>query len=275
MTAAHLRHLSPTRQHRIAEHECQDIALRECLQLICTPAEVLGQPGVNAMFLSALLLNMLAFILPQSRDSSVEADLRQSWVFSIHENRLGWLGVQEGLRHLMRSTGEYLQPGLMFLSRMFLEYGEYAKPPGCLDDYQVPERWNRFFDLDGSTSLPGQDERKSNNAIYRPALHAMARIPHHLGRFKLAHYLSPILKITADVRTLLYERDDKAIWLMCYWFAAMSRCGDVWWFHERVRRDYEATRQWLELAHVTDREGEAGEMWRERMKELDELHEGG
>ena len=77
------------------------------------PASRMGQDGLNALTLSALLLNMLGFALAEPED---EQDLRRSWVFSEDENRLGWLTLQEGIRHLLRTTGNYLQPTIDFLS---------------------------------------------------------------------------------------------------------------------------------------------------------------
>jgi hypothetical protein len=91
ITACHLRHISPgILQHRIAEHFYQSLAIQDFQTALETPSKSLGQQGVNALLLAALLLNMIAFTLPH-QDNGVEDDPKSSWVFSFREDRLGWL----------------------------------------------------------------------------------------------------------------------------------------------------------------------------------------
>jgi hypothetical protein len=98
ITACHLRHMSPgILQHRIAEHLYQSLAIQDFQIALETSSKSLGQQGVNALLLAALLLNMIAFTLPH-QDKGVEEDPKSSWVFSFREDGLGWLALQAGLR---------------------------------------------------------------------------------------------------------------------------------------------------------------------------------
>ena len=58
-----------------------------------TPTDRLGQSGVDALLLSAAMLTILAFALPESETeegggSAGEQDPFTSWVFSTKEDRL-------------------------------------------------------------------------------------------------------------------------------------------------------------------------------------------
>ncbi|KAK9365017.1 hypothetical protein V1509DRAFT_676962 [Lipomyces kononenkoae] len=292
VAACHLRHVSPgVLQHRIAEHFQQCLALRDCQKFLATPPTELGQSGVNALMFSAMLLNMLAFTLPESETSSTgEPDLGTSWVFSTHEHRLGWLALQEGLRHVLRSTAAYLGQAMIFLGQVFLgpdnDPWVYSAFPHSLNG--LPEKWIKFFKLEnaaygcecgpaGSVEVVGASSghswtiaRDKRGEILRPALvallHSLNAGPVGFNIFKYFPFLS---KVHSEFRTLLYDRDEKALWLFGYWLGLMSRFEGLWWCDKRVNRDYKAIRLWLEQAHVTLRPGVEGEMWREMMEEFD------
>ena len=71
ITACQLRHVSPgILPHRIAEHSQQSLALHSFQRILDTPREKLGQSGVDALLLSAVLLNIIAFSLPESETAS-------------------------------------------------------------------------------------------------------------------------------------------------------------------------------------------------------------
>jgi len=94
IAACHLRHVSPgVLESRIAEHFQQSLALQEFQKALNTPREELGQVGVDALMLSATLLNMVAFALPQS-EAMNRIEPETSWVFSPRDDRLGWLALQ-------------------------------------------------------------------------------------------------------------------------------------------------------------------------------------
>ena len=65
ITACYLRHMSPgILQHRIAEHFYQSLAIQDFQIALEIPSKSLGQQGVHALLLAALLPNMIAFTLP-------------------------------------------------------------------------------------------------------------------------------------------------------------------------------------------------------------------
>lgn len=124
ITACHLRHVSPgVIHHRVAEHFQQSLALHDYQATLDTPRQELGQSDVDVLLVSAVLLNILALTLPESGTSEVS----DSWVFSLRQDRLGWLALQAGLRPLIVSMwGQEeanLKRSLDFLSRVFLGVG--------------------------------------------------------------------------------------------------------------------------------------------------------
>ncbi|RMZ88275.1 hypothetical protein DV736_g4506, partial [Chaetothyriales sp. CBS 134916] len=290
VTASHLRHVSPgVLQHRIAEHFQQTLAIHDCRKLISVPPAELGQSGVNILMLSTVLLNMLAFTLPESdittgSRSRSEPDPSTSWVFSPHENRLGWLALQAGTRPMLRAADAYFEPAMNLLSQIFLRPGDNSWTQRRLSHSLegVPAKWIKFLSLDGSThdgtgnpcEIPGGPITRITPELYgnifRPAVVALSRslnVPRHdFNIFKDLPFLS---KVHSELRTLLYLRDERALWLFGYWLGLMSRYEGLWWSEKRVRRDYKAIRMWLDQAHVISRPGAEGEMWREMMVEFD------
>jgi|SRR5271154_1581921 len=96
ITACHLRRVSPgILQHRIAERFQHSLALQDYQRVLDTPREKLGRSGVDALLLSTVLLNILAFALPESETAGGggDHDPSTSWVFSPREDWLGWLAL--------------------------------------------------------------------------------------------------------------------------------------------------------------------------------------
>lgn len=293
ITACHLRHVSPgILQHRIAEHFQHSIALQDYQRALDTPREKLGQSGVDALLLSAALLNMLAFALPESETGGGggEPDPSTSWVFSPRENRLGWLALQAGLRPLLLSMAAYLDKTLSFLGPIFLggekESWAFVRMGRGLKG--VPERWIKVFELDGAgcgcdsetagsaDAIDAPDDRNraavraNPGDVFRSLVTILAQLrdlePVHLNVFKNLQFLG---KVQPEFRALLYDRDERALWLFGYWLGLMCRFEGMWWCDKRVRRDYKAIRMWLEQLHLTERPGIEGDMWREMMKEFE------
>ena len=289
ITACHLRHVSPgILQHRIAEHFQQSLALQDYQRALDTPRKELGQSGINALLLSAVLLNMLAFALPESGTASDELDPSTSWVFSPREDRLGWLALQAGLRPLLISMVAYLDKARSFLSSIFLGSEEESWPfPGVGRGLEVvPEIWIKVFGLDGAggsdcetagsadaVDAPDNQNRAAGRAnpgdVFRSPVTALVQLrdlePVRLNVFKNLYFLG---KVQSEFRALLYDRDERALWLFGYWLGLMCRFKVVWWCDKRVRRDYKAIRMWLEQLHLTERPGIEGEMWTELMEEF-------
>ena len=271
ITACHLRHMSPALlQHRIAEHHFQSLAIQDFQTVLETPRKSLGQQGVNALLLSALLLNMVAFTLPH-QDSGDEDDPKSSWVFSSREDRLGWLALQAGLRPLSISLSAYTDKAVAFLDPIMFGQGR----PGWREIHRyksleiVPETWIRAFKLNRDSSVYGSNVTKQNG-IFGPALIVLAvlRGIHPPQSMILFNWVF-LLKIHGELRTLLYNKDERAMWLVGYWLGLMCRYEGIWWCERRVRRDYEAVRMWLHDLHLGELIGIDGLYWKDMMQELD------
>ena len=282
ITACHLRHVSPgILQHRIAEHFQQALALRDYQTVLCLSQEHLDQPSVDALFLSAMLLNILAFALPQSETNHGEPDPTMSWVFSPREDRLNWLWLQMGLRPLLKSMSLYLDKTMSFLSRVFLGPGQ--EPTEFITIHHglegVPESWNKLLQLDGhnsgcdskATSRPSDvtDTSPHPGDIFHAPVKIISMLrclePTGPNIFKSLVFLS---KINGNFRTLLYNRDERALWLFGYWLGLMCRFDGVWWCDKRVRMDYYGIYLWLSQVGLIERPGAEGQLWRELMMDL-------
>ncbi|MCJ1486304.1 hypothetical protein MMC06_006481 [Schaereria dolodes] len=264
--------------------------LQEYQTLLHMPITKLGQAGADTLLLSAGLLNILAFALPESETlSNGEPDPSTSWVFSLHKNRLGWLALQEGVRHLVKSMAAYFDQTMVFLGQIFLGPGGDTKVYGrAVQSLEgVPDRWIKFFELEdrhgsdcepsGSTEIldtPGRRIRPiapvKPGEILRPAVIILAQLLNVPPvRWNVFRNLPFLAKAHSGFRDLLYNRDGRALWLFGYWLGLMSRYEGLWWCDKRVRRDYMAIRMWLEQAQFTSRPGAEGEIWKEMMKEFD------
>jgi hypothetical protein len=78
-----------------------------------------------------------------------------------------------------------------------------------------------------------------------------------------------LTKIHGDLKSLLYNRDERALWLLGYWLGLMCRYEGIWWCERRVRRDYEAVRMRLYELHLGERAGVDGLYWKDMMQELE------
>ncbi|PVH85149.1 hypothetical protein DL98DRAFT_451876 [Cadophora sp. DSE1049] len=271
ITACHLRHMSPRMlQHRIAEHFYQSLAIQDFQTALETPRKSLGQQGVNALLLAALLLNMIAFTLPH-QDNGVEVDPKSSWVFSFREDRLGWLALQAGLRPLSISLSAYTDKAVAFLDPIMFGHGKTGWRE--IRKYQsldiVPENWIRAFKLKNA-NFGCESNNADQDDIFGPAMIALAylRSIHPPQSMILFNWVF-LLKIHGDLKSLLYNRDERALWLLGYWLGLMCRYEGIWWCERRVRRDYEAVRMRLHELHLGERAGVDGLYWKDMMQELD------
>lgn len=273
ITACHLRHMSPgILGHRIAEHYYQSLAIRDFQIALETPGKLLGQEGVNAMLLSAMLLNMIQFTLPH-QEYGAEDDPGSSWVFSSREDRLGWLVLQAGMRPLLISLSAYLEKTAGFLDPIMFGHRRVGwistRRRTSLD--VVPETWVRAFKLTNNSSSCDSDVNADPNDSLRPAAIGLAYLrgidPQQSKIFLNLMFLT---KIHGDFRLLLYNKDERAMWLFGYWLGLMCRYDGIWWCERRVRRDYQAVRMFLDKLNLSERTGEEGVYWKEMMQELEQ-----
>lgn len=271
ITACHLRHMSPrVLQHRIAEHFYQSLAIQDFQIALGTPSKSLGQQGVNALLLAALLLNMIAFTLPHL-DNGVEDDPKSSWVFSFKEDRLGWLALQAGLRPLSISLSAYTEKTVAFLDPIMFGHGKAGWRQ--IRKFQslgiVPKSWIRALKL-RNDSFSCESNNANHNDIFGPATIVLAYLRSiHPPQSMILLNLVFLMKIHGDLKSLLYDRDERALWLLGYWLGLMCRYEGIWWCERRVRRDYEAVRMQLHKLHLGERAGVDGLYWKDMMQELE------
>ncbi|KAH8694735.1 hypothetical protein BGZ61DRAFT_518136 [Ilyonectria robusta] len=269
ITACHLRHVSPgVIHHRVAEHFQQSLALHDYQATLDTPRQELGQSDVDVLLVSAVLLNILALTLPESETSEVS----DSWVFSLRQDRLGWLALQAGLRPLIVSMwGQEeanLKRSLDFLSRVFLGVGngDWApvRPTHNLDG--VPDTWIKVFGLDKG---PDDENEENEDDIFRAPVTVLIwlRKLEPVRKNVLLNFTF-LSKMNTKLRDMLFTRDERAMWLFGYWLGLMSGFKGVWWCDKRVERDYQAILIWLEHLRLDDRPGIEGKLWKELMMDI-------
>lgn len=275
ITACHLRHKSPnTLQHRIAEHFYQSLAIRDFQKSLETPGESLGQQGVNTLLLAALLLNILAFALPHQDNINGGEDIddpKSSWVFGSKEQGLGWLSLQAGLRPLLISLRAYTEKTVAFLDPIMFGHGTagWSKIRKFQSLRIVPETWIRAFRL--KNAYDSFNCEADQNDVFGSTVIALAYLRSvNLTQGMILVNWVFLGKIHGELKTLLYERDERALWLLGYWLGLMRRYEGMWWCERRVRRDYEAVRLRLRELHVGERAGVDGVYWKEMMQELED-----
>ena len=263
-------------RHRIAEHFQQSLALRDYQRMLSTPQDRLSRFDVDALLLAGALLNILAFALPESETAAGNLDLdpRTSWVFSTSEDRLSWVKLQVGLKYLTRSTTVCFDEALTFIGPIFLGPGRESwvsrNLTPSLDG--IPQSWITVFELyegfnsDHDNGLAVCDQIGN---VFHAAISTLIKLrhlePEPLNTFVTLQFLG---KLRPEFCNLLYERDERALWLFGYWLGLMCRFREVWWCKRRVRRDYKAVCVWLDQLCLTERQGIEGRMWKELMRDL-------
>ena len=256
--------------------------------MLATPVHRLDQQGVNILLLCAALLNILAFALPPEQEgcqdkgsSSPDNGLNSSSIFNSSNNHTGWLALQAGVRPLLRSlTTPFMEQTLRFLDTLFTggdrEDHTITIRPSTQSIDCVSATWRRMFELDdsrdGSCGVPEATGNPVAGDIFRAPVTAVAWLrglePLRSDVFKHLMFLS---KVHTDFRALLYQREERAVWLFGYWLGLTCRFQDLWWCGPRVRRDFDAVRTWLAARRLPERSGAQGEMWKKMMEEFASL----
>ncbi len=237
---------------RVAEYFQQSLAIRNYHQALRLPFD---QKGSDALLITCMMLNLLTF----SMDVSDEP--LQCWVFSDAPDRLNWFSINMGLKTLLLRTEEYRDNSL--LQALFTAsddkngtfHGEGQKP---LVD--VPEHWKRLCGL--------SEDSHMDDVFYEPirVLAVVRKLP--VSQESSFLYTSFFGKLDFEFRDLLAARDERATWMLAYWFGLLCRFVGIWWFHGKALNDYRGMYLWLERAGVRDRVGKDGEMWKALMADL-------
>jgi hypothetical protein len=231
------------------------------------------QSDVDTLFLGAMLLNMIAFALPES-EAVLDGPAAMSMVCSLHEDNMNWLNLQAGFRPLLLSFDAYIEKTMNFIGAIFFDdemigvQWNFTQLSNDLDG--IPHRWVRVFELDGVGSGCDADG-DTPSAIFRAPVTFLAYMKDvettRCNMFKVVAFPA---KMQDGFRTLLSERDERALWLLAYWLGILCRYQGVWWCQRRARRDYTAICLYLEEVQVANKPDGEGKLWREMMKELNE-----
>jgi hypothetical protein len=274
ISASHLRHISPgVLQHRIAEHFQQTVALKDFQAVLGTPVEQLDQAAADAILMSATLLNIIAFALPESENMD-KIEPKTSWVFSPRKDRLSWLALQAGFRPLLLTLSPYLDNTICYLAPIFFaaserQSWEFSRMDRGLEG--IPELWIKVFELttNDSGSGNGFEGTGSASAIFRPAVTILAHLQHiEPLQGNVFRNLQFLIKAHPEFRALLYDRDPRALWVFGFFLGVLLRYKHVWWCEKRATRDYRAIYMWLQKLHLNRRPGVEGEQWATMMEQL-------
>ncbi|KAH7322996.1 hypothetical protein B0I35DRAFT_476891 [Stachybotrys elegans] len=261
LSACHLRQQTPgSVQHRIAEHFQQSEALHEFQQALDTPRQDLGEQGVSVLILSAILLGQITFALPASETADDEhLDPRSSWVFDQGDSQLGWLDLQVGLHSLIASVAPYGGPALDFVSSIFIQDREdtWWGAQGERPLRAMPSTWAHVLHFDNEIPVHSQASALLDLRDTQPVAPNV---------FKALIFLGDI---DQNFRQLLNTKDERALWMLGYWFGLLSRFEDVWWTRQRARRDHQAILMWLQQLNLGGRPGPQGQAWQAMMHELE------
>ncbi|RDW63775.1 hypothetical protein BP6252_11320 [Coleophoma cylindrospora] len=259
ISACHLRHISlGNTQHRIAEHSYLSVTLQQYQQILDVPRATLDESGVESLLISAMLLNILTFPL---LDSRVGYDQSTSWVFGPAEDLRGWLALQAGMKPLLISaSAQALKTRSTLRQTMFgCDERNWPMPNLDLNLAVLPDRWIQAFNLDDPCSV-------ETFGLPVAILQELQYIkPLRLNVFRNLLF---IWKMPTRFRTLLHEKDERAVWLFGYWLGLLCRYEGAWWCDKRVRTEYLAISTFLDQHCLPERPGSEGGMWLDMMNEL-------
>ncbi|KAB5576261.1 hypothetical protein GE09DRAFT_1169950 [Coniochaeta sp. 2T2.1] len=310
VSAAHLRHHTPNPgSHLLAEHFQQAIALRTFNELISQGMSSIPPTEIGILLLTAILFNLLTFALPADEDPAPGADTTplelwepdpsRSWVFSTKPTRLDWLAVQLGLRELVIASMPYRDQAQDLEAKKYdplteAEARDDKIPPNGPElDPRVPDTWLEVFGIgrkppEGSRKrcllhplekrklkkkeMPSlDDDEEMREYLFREPLFLLAETRDSAPTMSnVFHYLQFLGKLEPEFKTLLYDRDPRAMWAFGYWLGLVCRFDYIWWVTRRARRDFTAIVIWLRSSGVTERPGREGLLWAEMMRDLEE-----
>ncbi|KAK5989424.1 Zn(2)-C6 fungal-type transcription factor afumD [Cladobotryum mycophilum] len=230
VSASHLRHNTPNPSppYHIAEHFQQSLAIRNFQTALAQP---LDQQAADALLLTSMLLNLLSFSMLMDEDPG------DSWVFSRGEGRLNWFALNLGLKPLLYATEEYRENTILQWMYESSDDDQQTFHGESHDLTGVPSLWLKFCNLDASTP--------TEHVFFEPLriLAVLRNLPPINDTFFL--YLGFFGTLDVEFRRLLEGNDERAMWILGYWFGLLCRFEGIWWMRARARRDYRAICLWL------------------------------
>jgi hypothetical protein len=189
----------------------------------------------DALWASAALLGVIAF-------SSIEASKpEEAWPLGHPEpSDLDWLRMSDGKAAIWNITNP-LRPDSVFYTLADEYKSDYlfsAAPRYGTDG--IPSKFIKLYGLDNSST--------ADNNPYYTAVHTLARLLRiECDQSTIARFLSFIAHMKLDFRTLLEQKDPRALLLLAYWYAKV--CHSLWWIARRAMLECQATCLYLERYH--------------------------
>lgn len=266
MAASHLRYKYETADStinsqqiivacRVAEHAQQAVAIGLFREAFSKPITTTGR--ADALIFTTMILNLLAF----SMDNSYT--LESTWIFSNNPKRLDWFSLQLGLKSILLHTTAYREESV--LSWIFQASDDENSTFHNRNQQpltNVPFHWLRLCGLDhnGDTS----------NLFYEPVrvLAELRNIEASPSSFLL--YTSFFGKLDERFRDLLLAGDERAMWLLGYWYRLLSRFKLNWWLYKYVSMHSKAVVVWLETKGARTQNAADSFMWRQLLADLEQ-----
>jgi hypothetical protein len=179
----------------------------------------------DAILLSSILLNLMSFSFIPGDDLSPSG----SWVFSSSRQKLNWLYIQLGLRHLLEQTKPFHVDSR--LMPIFLagddEQGTFSdESPGIQG---LSEEFVKVCSLNEDSTVENSPYH-SPLRLLTPLLTLERRAE---NTFKFVHWFASVDDLFAS---LLQQKDHPALLLFSYWLAMLCDLNQ-WWCHERAKRE--------------------------------------
>ncbi|KAG4444131.1 hypothetical protein IFR05_000360 [Cadophora sp. M221] len=250
LTSVHDRYLSPTPLPRATPTEIHHLSLSASL-FNTKLSNPISLPDRDPIWATAALLGILAFAWTDATSAS------ESWPLAPpHPSDLEWMKMSENkiavfnLTNPMRADSVFRPVSVDFLR----VNGAVEIPRRGVEG--IPKPYVEVLGLGD-----GDDELSSP---YFKAMHVLARIlPRVCDRTSFVTFLSFVTHLTPEFKTLLLNKDPKALLMLAWWFAKV--CEGVWWIERRARLECQAICIFLGDVCRGDREVEALLTWpRER-----------
>lgn len=244
--------------------------LQEYQRMVSSPWETMSESDAASLLLGGTLLNVTTFAALQDAqrpgpETNVDYD-KTSWIYNpLREERkamIAWLPLLVGARPLLMTMPAHLRLSIHWVRDVFFDdYSESLRFAAAMTGSQaVPAAWATLFGLTGSSENENADVRieapaSCNNLCspYYLAVTALAYLRHlePTGSAVFQTFQFPP-KLERDFLTLLYDRDERAVWLFGYWLGLMCRFEGFWWYNDYVKEMYQDILKWLEERLVDD-----------------------
>ncbi|MCJ1435841.1 hypothetical protein MMC27_005217 [Xylographa pallens] len=193
----------------------------------------------DALWACAGLLGALGF-------SSIRAKTpEEAWPLNRSSpSDLDWLKMSEGKKALWQISDPTRADSLFSsLTPWFKQFRSFASSSG-LGLQNLPPELIHFCESD-STIL-------QDNSAYLPSLSFLAHTANmECNTHSLGMFLSFFGRMHPDFRQLAERKDPRALLLLAYWYAKVSRCQQ-WWLWRRANMECQAICMYLRKCHGDD-----------------------